>query len=82
MLVDVPRKKKKIYHPWNPKSDKHPISPYNITPESHFKVTRIQEMIANYGSSWLSNKFSLSVALVMYREQYGEYAYWCLGKKS
>ena len=25
---------------------------------------------------WLSNKFSLSAPYKMYREQYGEYAYW------
>ena len=31
----------------NPKSDKHLISPYNITPESHIKVMRITEMITN-----------------------------------
>ena len=30
-----------------PKSDSHLISPYNITPESHFKVMRIKEMITN-----------------------------------
>ena len=28
-------------------SDKHLISPYIITPESHIKVTRIKEMITN-----------------------------------
>ena len=26
-------------------SDYHVISPYNITPESHFKVMRIKEMV-------------------------------------
>ena len=31
----------------NPKSDKHLISPYNITPESYIKVMRITEMITN-----------------------------------
>ena len=30
---------------------------------------------------WLINKFSLSVPKEMYREQYGEYVYWCLGVK-
>ena len=34
-----------------PKSDQHLISPYNITPESHFEVMRINEMITNKGSS-------------------------------
>ena len=29
------------------KSDKHLISPYNITPESNINVTRIKEMITN-----------------------------------
>ena len=36
---------------WNvlltPKCDKHLISPYNITAESHIKVWRIKEMIAS-----------------------------------
>ena len=31
----------------NPKSSKHQISSYNITPESHIKVMRIKEMIPN-----------------------------------
>ena len=30
-----------------PKSDKHLISPHNITPESHIKVSRIKEMITS-----------------------------------
>ena len=44
----------------NPKSDKHLISPYNITPESYIKVMRITEMITNKRSLWSVNKFSLS----------------------
>ena len=42
----------KIYHlllimlnPLTPKSDKHLISPFNITPESHIKVRRMKGMI-------------------------------------
>ena len=34
-------------NPSTPKSDKHLISPYNISPESLMKVTRIKEMITN-----------------------------------
>ena len=34
-----------------PKSDKHLISPNNITPELHIKVTRIKEMITHLKSS-------------------------------
>ena len=30
-----------------PESDKHLISPFNITPESNIKVMRIKEMIIN-----------------------------------
>ena len=30
-----------------PKSDKHLISPYNITPKSHIQVVRIKEMVTN-----------------------------------
>ena len=44
----------------------------NISPES-----RVKEMITNYRSSWLLNKFSLSASLKICRYQYGEYAYWC-----
>ena len=34
-------------NPFTPKSDQHLISPYNISLESHEKVTRIKEMITN-----------------------------------
>ena len=34
-------------YPFTPKSDQHLISPYNITPESRIKATRIKEMITN-----------------------------------
>ena len=34
-------------NPLTPKSDQLLISPYNITPESNIKVTRIKEMITN-----------------------------------
>ena len=44
----------------NPKSSKHQIPSYNISPESHIKVMRIKEMITNKRSFWLVNKFSLS----------------------
>ena len=52
------------------------LTPYNITPEAHTKVTKIEGMIANSRGSRLINKFSLSASLEMYRELYGEYAYW------
>ena len=43
---------------------------------------RIKEMINRYRSSWLlSDKFSLSAPQEVYREQYGEYAYWYKGVK-
>ena len=38
-------------NPLTPKSDKHLISPNSITPESHIKVMRIEEMIPNSRSS-------------------------------
>ena len=45
--------------PLTPKSKYHLISPYNITPESHVKVTRVKEMIvkkillvSTLGSVW------------------------------
>ena len=34
------------FNPLTPKSDKHPISPYNITTKSCSKVVRIKEMIS------------------------------------
>ena len=37
--------------PFDPKNDQHLISPYKITSESNFKVTRIKEMITNLGNS-------------------------------
>ena len=43
-----------------PNSDKHLISPYNITTESHIGVMRIKEMITNQRNSWLLDKLSLS----------------------
>ena len=38
-------------NPLTPESDQHLISPYNITPESHMKVTRKKEMITSQTSS-------------------------------
>ena len=46
------------FNPLIPESDKHLISPYNITPESNIKVMRIKEMTTNWRTSWLLNKFS------------------------
>ena len=36
-----------LFDPLIPMSDSHLISPCNVTPESHVKVTRIKEMITN-----------------------------------
>ena len=33
--------------PWTSKIDQRLVSPYNITPESNMKVTRIKEMITD-----------------------------------
>ena len=46
-------------NPLNPKSDPT-ISPYNISPESYVKATRIKEMITKERIFWLVNKFSSS----------------------
>ena len=62
-------------NPLTPESDQHIISPYNITPESHIRLTRIKEIITNYRGSLFLNKFSLSAPWKTYGEQYGEYAY-------
>ena len=64
-----------------PKSDKHPFSSYNITPELLIKAMRVKRMITKLTSLWLLNKFSLSASFEMYGEQYGEYAYLCKGVK-
>ena len=39
--------------PLIPKSDKHLISTYNITPEWRIKVTRVEQIITKQRSSWL-----------------------------
>ena len=67
------------FNPLTLKSDQHLISPYNITPESHIK--RIKKVITNQRLSWLLNSFSVSAPLELYREHYGECAYWCKGVK-
>ena len=56
---------------------RHSIFPFSITLESNVKVMTIQEMITNLRSSRLLNKFSFSTSEEIYREKYGEYAYWC-----
>ena len=80
-----PKKKTLVHLSWNapintsvkvcsnplaPKSDQHPISPHCITRESNMKIRRIEEMIINWSSSRLLNKFSLSASLEMYGKQY------------
>ena len=64
------------FNPLIPKSDWHLISPFKIIHESNIKVMRIKEMIINWRTSWLLNKFSLPTHWEMYRELYGEHAYW------
>ena len=44
-------------------SDQHLISPFNLTHESNIKVMRIKEMIINWRTYWLLNKFSLQAHL-------------------
>ena len=39
--------KRHLFNHLTPKSDKHLISPYNITPESYIKVARMKEMISH-----------------------------------
>ena len=66
------------FNPLIPKSDQHPISPYNITPESCTKVMRIKEMISCKRSCRLLHKFFLVSTLEnVWGEQYGVYLYWC-----
>ena len=42
-----------------PESDYYLISPFNVIPKSSINVMRIKEMIINWRTSWLLNKFSL-----------------------
>ena len=46
-------------NPLIPKKEQKLFSPHSITPVSLIKVTRIKEIITNYRTSWLLNKFSL-----------------------
>ena len=48
-----------IVNPLIPKGDQHLISLFSIIPESNIKVMRIKEMIINWKTSWLLNKFPL-----------------------
>lgn len=43
----VKQKQNEAFKPLAPKSDKHLISPYNITLEPNIKVMRMEEMITN-----------------------------------
>ena len=67
--------------PLIPKSDWLLISHYSFTLESNIKVMRIIEIVTNFRSSRLSNNFSLSLPLEMWRDQCSEYQYYCLGVK-
>ena len=67
--------------PLIPKSDWLLISHYSFTLESNVKVMRIIEIVTNFRSSRLSNNFSLSLPLEIWRDQCSEYQYYCLGVK-
>ena len=51
-------------------SDQHPISLFNIIPESRIKVMKIKKMIFNWRTSWFSNKFSFPAHQEMYKGRY------------
>ena len=67
--------------PLIPKSDWLLISHYSITLESNVKVMRIIEIVTNFRSFRLSNNFSISLPLKIWRDQCSEYQYYCLGVK-
>ena len=46
------------FNPFNPKSNKHLISPYRNTAESFIKVMRIKEMITNLRSFYFLTRHS------------------------
>ena len=52
------------------------ISPYNITPWSNIKVSRIKRNDQQL-KFLIVKQILLVSALGNIREQYGEYAYWC-----
>ena len=64
------------FNPLNSKSDQHLTSLYNMYPESHIMVIRMNKMVTRKGTFWWANKFSLSPALEMYKEQCGKYRAW------
>ena len=68
-------------NPLNPKSYQHLNSPNSNTTEMFIKITRMKKMITNLGFFNLIIKFSFSVPKEKYREEYGEYEYWCWGVK-
>ena len=49
---------KQVINPWSPNSDKHLISPYNITTWTNIQIMRIKGMITNDQLSWFLIKFS------------------------
>lgn len=66
-----------LYLPVNPCEWLAVIVLHGITAESNIKAMKIREMVASLRRFWLINKFSLSLPWEKYKEQYGEYVYWC-----
>ena len=58
------------FNPLIPESNLHLISPFSITPKSNSKVMRIKEIVINWRTSWLLNKFSLPAHKEMYWEHW------------
>ena len=59
-------------NPLLPRSDKHLISPCNITPESNIKVMSCEKETLD---CWTNSSWA-SAAYEMKGEQYVEYGYW------
>ena len=49
------------------RTDEHLMSPYNVRSKSHITVTRKQEMITNYRSSWLLQILLVSTLEIVQR---------------
>ena len=58
-----------------PEGDCHLPYPYCITSEQNVKVVKTKEMIAKWRSSWMFEKFSLSILQEIKTEKCGDYTF-------
>ena len=63
----------KFLHPLTPKTDKDLISPYNTTPESNIKVTRLKENDQQLKKPLIDKEILPVSSFVNVYRKYGEY---------